>query len=308
MARSVSFERVCVIDLIGDRHVVRIGRVREYIASVTYAILLAVFLCLQVHVPDSHLFAREFWGLILVATVVAAWWGSLLELLTISLVGAVVWCGLEVATDGNWSLVILTNVWRLSMAVLLMLLSCWARRELGTARASARIDPLTQLSNRRAIFESIDAELERARRTGRSFAVALLDCDGFKAINDLQGHLAGDVALQRIAAGLRAQTRTYDAVGRLGGDEFVLVLSGTEADEVPLIFERLRNSLRIELAPSYPTLSFSLGVVTIRAIDVVGNASLDPTECLRQADEAMYAAKRSGDDRSCFRAVDGRDS
>ncbi|WP_010588023.1 GGDEF domain-containing protein [Schlesneria paludicola] len=273
--------------------------------SVGYGALWGVFALLWETRYASDGLMREFWGLILVATVVAAWWGSLRELLAISFIGAVVCCGLDSSSSENCWLIVATHIWWLSVSTALMLLSARARRELDAARASARVDVLTSLSNRRAILEILEAELERTRRSSRSFALALLDCDGFKAINDQQGHLAGDMALQRIAAALRAQTRTYDAVGRLGGDEFVLVLSGTEFDEIPLIFERLRSSLRIELAQTYPTLTFSLGVVTIRATDLLECPTLDPTECLRQADEAMYAAKRAGQDQSCFRVLNG---
>ena len=176
-------------------------------------------------------------------------------------------------------------------------LVAWLARlkgQLADAQRSARVDSLTGLPNRQALIEALNAELGRAKRFGRPFTLALLDCDGFKQINDLRGHLAGDEVLRRIGESLRRQTRPYDCAGRWGGDEFLIVLSEVDHHEAPLIAERLRAALRHNVERDHPSLTFSLGVVTLR------NADLNWQECVRKADEAMYAAKRVGRGRTRF--------
>ena len=283
-----------------------IGRVdapNTAIVILSYAAVWCTFTLLHCFRLIPVPWMAEAWGLILLATVFAGWFGPARVLLAIMGAGTIAWVAGD-AVESGWSgTMLLANTLRLVITVVLLLLSSWASKELAMARLSARIDALTDLSNRRAIFEFLDAEFGRTRRLDRSFAVALLDCDGFKSINDQQGHLAGDVALQRIATALRAHTRPYDGVGRLGGDEFVLILSETRSEEVPVIVERLRKALRVELNPMYPMLNFSIGVVTVDPRDLRQHPDFDPAECLRLADQAMYVAKRSGKGQSCIRTV-----
>ncbi len=195
---------------------------------------------------------------------------------------------------------------RATLNSLLILWTSRVRQNLERAQRSARIDSLTGLPNRQAILDALESELCRARRFRRPFSVAMLDGDGFKAINDQHGHLAGDRALQQIAAALRKQTRAYDHLGRFGGDEFVLILSEADVAEIPAVFERLRTALQNELNSEYPSLTFSIGVVTIRADRDLPSRPFDLFECLRQADEAMYVAKRSGRGQTCFQTYRDR--
>ena len=90
----------------------------------------------------------------------------------------------------------------------------------------ATIDALTGLHNRRYVCEDLNKALQRSRRTAHPFAVLLLDLDGFKAVNDLQGHHAGDVVLRAAAEALQSIVREGDVLGRYGGDEFLLVSYG----------------------------------------------------------------------------------
>ena len=122
----------------------------------------------------------------------------------------------------------------------------------------------------------------------------MLDCDGFKQINDLKGHLAGDELLRRVSEALRQNTRPFDCAGRWGGDEFLIVLSEVDHDDAQMIAERLRATMRHDVERDHPSLTFSLGVVTVL------NAPAEWQECLRRADEAMYTAKSLGPDQTRF--------
>jgi diguanylate cyclase (GGDEF)-like protein len=104
---------------------------------------------------------------------------------------------------------------------------------------AARRDPLTGLLNRRAVYEMAEHELARALRSGRPIAIAYLDLDDLKRVNDTDGHEAGDELISRFAAALRMATRESDLVGRFGGDEFVVVMPDTDYAAGVTAIERL---------------------------------------------------------------------
>ncbi|HEY2344767.1 MAG TPA: GGDEF domain-containing protein [Xanthomonadaceae bacterium] len=157
----------------------------------------------------------------------------------------------------------------------------------------AMLDPLTGISNRRALDESAADAIAVARRHGRGLAVLLVDADHFKQINDRYGHGAGDAALQALVATLQASLRPGDLLGRLGGEEFVVVLP--ESDEAGAFHaaERLRNAVaatEFTIQREPVPLRVSVGISLLEADD-------DLVTMLRRADSAMYVAKRSG--RNC---------
>lgn len=180
-------------------------------------------------------------------------------------------------------------------AVVLAILSGQVSAALRRERELARCDPLTHLPNRQALAEQLDAEIARSMRFQRPFTLVLIDCDGFKPLNDRHGHQAGDRFLQRLAEALRRSVRIYDLVSRLAGDEFVLILSEAGQAEAESILERVWATVRLELADDFPGVTFSAGAVTFPPGDH------DPGECLRQVDSVMYSAKRSGKNRTVFR-------
>src|SRR5260370_27362350 len=119
-------------------------------------------------------------------------------------------------------------------------------------------DPLTGLGNYRRLVEAIDAEVKRTGRTGRPFAVLLLDLDQLKKINDHYGHLIGSQALCRLADVLRVHCRAIDAAARYGGDEFVVILPETTAMAAKLVASRIRSRLAADSLE--PRLSASIVV------------------------------------------------
>lgn len=154
----------------------------------------------------------------------------------------------------------------------------------------AEVDELTGLPNRRAILEILNDAGARARG-GR--AIAMLDIDHFKRVNDRFGHAAGDAALVTFASTCTRVLRPGDVMGRLGGEEFLLVLERARAADLQPLFERMRAALQaspVEGMPPEERLSFSMG-----AVDLPQQADVDAA--LRAADEALYRAKARGRDR-----------
>ena len=150
-------------------------------------------------------------------------------------------------------------------------------------RAEARTDALTGLGNRRRWQEELPLEVERARRSGAGLAVALLDLDRLKQVNDTAGHRAGDDLLQAVAASFDTHLRAVDLVARIGGDEFAAALPDTSAETAHDALERLRTSL-----PSGATCSVGLALWD-------GLESAD--DLVQRADDALYRAKADGRDR-----------
>ena len=157
------------------------------------------------------------------------------------------------------------------------------------AQMMAVTDPLTGLGNYRRLLDVLGAEIERSGRTGRPFAVLLLDLDGLKKINDRCGHLAGSRALCRLGDVLRFSCRAIDTAARYGGDEFAVILPETTARAAGFVASRIRN--RLATNREQPPLSATIGVAgypqdgeTIEAL-------------LRTADRELYGMKNCGADR-----------
>jgi diguanylate cyclase (GGDEF)-like protein/putative nucleotidyltransferase with HDIG domain len=157
---------------------------------------------------------------------------------------------------------------------------------------AARTDALTSLANRRGFRELLDLELERSRRGETEMTVLVGDLDRFKAVNDRSGHQVGDVALQRVARLLNEGKRQVDSAARVGGEEFALILPDSGADGAFVLAERLRSALAGEFAEDSVAITISFGLATYPEHGETA-ASL-----LRAADEALYAAKDSGRNRT----------
>ena len=170
---------------------------------------------------------------------------------------------------------------------------------------ASRVDTKTGLLNAGTWEREAATEVARAVRTHTSLAVALIDIDHFKAVNDSFGHLAGDRALRTVARALLIFLREYDLVGRFGGEEFALLLPQAKALDAYRIAERIRahiGSMPITVsddADAEPVrLSISIGVAALGARwDSSSGAQL--TELLAAADGALYQAKRNGRNQVC---------
>ena len=156
------------------------------------------------------------------------------------------------------------------------------------ARHLSQHDALTALPNRTHFCAQLEAALNVAREQGQSVVVLYLDLDGFKQINDQHGHAVGDEVLRIVAARLSRSLRSHDVVGRLGGDEFACLLTGMQAEQLPLLADKLMLAVTAPLA---------LGPLTLHTAPSMGLARFpqdgeDVGSLLRHADAAMYRAKR----------------
>jgi diguanylate cyclase (GGDEF)-like protein len=159
-------------------------------------------------------------------------------------------------------------------------------RMLDRLEQMANTDELTGLGNRRAWGQELRREMERSRRGGGRFAVALLDLDRFKDYNDRHGHPAGDQLLRQAASQWRTRLRLVDTLCRYGGEEFVVLLPDCPEKEATTVIERIRSA-----TPMGQTLS---GGIVRWDGDETAEALIE------RVDRALYAAKRAGRDRSVF--------
>lgn len=165
-------------------------------------------------------------------------------------------------------------------------------------RHQATHDMLTGLPNRTLFHDRLNTAMQRAADGGHGFALALLDIDGFKGINDSYGHPAGDALLQAIAARLKLNLRVGDTVARLGGDEFALIID--QLTDTPVLLERCEQ-LGAGLAEPYP-LSGRQGSFVAHVSASIGIARWSPQTAsdealIQAADRALYQAKEGGKNR-----------
>jgi len=160
----------------------------------------------------------------------------------------------------------------------------------------AATDPLTGLYNRRFLDKRLDEELNRGLRHQLGFTIMVIDLDNFKLYNDLCGHLAGDQALKRVAALLKASARKIDIVARYGGEEFLVILPGTSKKEANFVAERIRRAIESESFPGeiklpQRSLTASIGLSSFPRDGETVSALINA------ADVALYRAKNQGRNR-----------
>ena len=156
---------------------------------------------------------------------------------------------------------------------------------------AATHDGLTGLLNRPAVLEFLNNDVARRRHAGETVAVLFIDLDGLKPLNDTYGHEAGDAAILATALALSHATSNCDVVGRLGGDEFLVVLCHIHSCEADAVVRRIRQSVsdcRIPVTGQMVPLEASVGIALAQC-----DQDTDPMMLVRQADEAMYSAKKA---------------
>jgi diguanylate cyclase (GGDEF)-like protein/putative nucleotidyltransferase with HDIG domain len=158
---------------------------------------------------------------------------------------------------------------------------------------AAHRDSLTELLNRRGFEEVFDVEVERARRAGASLSLIVGDLDAFKRINDEHGHAAGDAALQRVAHTIASAKRGFDSAARIGGEEFAVLAPGSDEHGAYMLAERIRAAIE-----AGDGVSISFGIATF---PLHGESS---EALLRAADQALYAAKRLGRNRTVISSAE----
>lgn len=163
------------------------------------------------------------------------------------------------------------------------------------AQRAALRDTLTGLPNRALLEDRISQALARARRSGEAFALLVVDLDGFKGVNDIRGHEAGNAVLRSIARRLEATVRETDTVARIGGDEFVVLSLATCSDEeAAALAGRLRNALRRSYRVDGGLIELDASV----GWALFPQDGLTPNDLLARADGQMYATKRDTSEES----------
>ena len=162
----------------------------------------------------------------------------------------------------------------------------------------ARTDELTGLPNRRAFGERLSGEVARARRSGTPLALAILDLDGFKGVNDQHGHATGDRVLCAVSDALRATVREGELLARVGGEEFGWILPGADLRGGRRGGRARAGGGRRGARPGVEPSTISVGVSVLAGAD-------DASDLQRAADTALYQAKEGGRDRVTA-ADDGR--
>jgi diguanylate cyclase (GGDEF)-like protein len=170
--------------------------------------------------------------------------------------------------------------------------------------AQSRVDAKTGLLNVSTWEREAEGELSRSVRTRSPVALALVDIDHFKRVNDTYGHLVGDRILKAISEALTGQSRDYDRAGRFGGEEFVLLLAQTGWDDACTIAERLRGFIAgmkvpVDDRPEAPSISVT---ISIGVTAMAQGESYELTDLLAAADSAMYAAKQAGRNQVAYAA------
>ncbi|MCC6535495.1 MAG: diguanylate cyclase [Burkholderiales bacterium] len=161
---------------------------------------------------------------------------------------------------------------------------------------AALLDSLTGIPNRRYAMDRIQQEWSAAERSARPLACMLIDVDHFKPINDTYGHDVGDMVLQRVAEVLKHTARAQDVICRIGGEEFLVVCPDTDAAAAAPCAERLRHAVG--------GLRIQIGNVCLHVTISVGVAAMDgsmrgPDSMIKASDQAVYAAKQAGRNRTC---------
>jgi diguanylate cyclase (GGDEF)-like protein len=161
----------------------------------------------------------------------------------------------------------------------------------------ASVDSLTQVANRRHIKNMLRDEASRAKRTGTTYSVIMLDIDHFKKVNDTLGHAVGDDVLRAVAKTCAATLRQVDRVGRIGGEEFLVVLPDASPSDAVQVAERVRKEVaNLTFAQKDLKITISLGVASCD-----GKGSVP--ELLERADQALYDAKDSGRNKTCSHQI-----
>lgn len=221
---------------------------------------------------------------------VTAWVSGRRPALVLSVASAAVWmlAAHQAGFPASHPVVPYWNAFvRLTFFVVVVVLLDALRAALMRERMLSRTDPVTGASNARSFLEAATAEVIRARRAGRPFAVVYLDLDDFKTINDRLGHEAGDRLLALVAQTLSQAVRRSDTVARLGGDEFAMLLPETDADGATAVLAKALASLEASIPAGNPV-TFSAGAVVCPP----GTASVE--SLLAAADALMYRKKRAG--------------
>jgi two-component system cell cycle response regulator len=158
------------------------------------------------------------------------------------------------------------------------------------------IDGLTQIYNKRYLYEALDRELIRGRRHERELSILMFDIDHFKRINDVHGHLAGDYVLKEVARVVQARIRRDEVFARYGGEEFAIILPETPLSGAVALAESLRQKVADN---AFVFQADSIKVTISLGAALMEEGDRTASDLIKRADEKLYQAKRTGRNRVC---------
>ncbi len=202
-------------------------------------------------------------------------------------------------TYSNPSIYVWNAVLRLGFYLVVSRLGSTVKREYKLNQELARTDYLTGATSFRYFYELAKIELSRSQRYKRSFTLAYIDLDNFKAVNDHLGHSTGDRVLRAVSDAIRRQVRPTDILARMGGDEFALLMPETDEGAAKTVINRIHSSLVNEMLKNGWMVTFSVGVVTCLAPP----KTVD--DLVKMADGAMYAVKTDRKNGVIYRTYPG---
>ena len=227
----------------------------------------------------------------LIPSAIAAWYIGRNSGFFISFVSMAVWVITNFAAGETFSKEII-RYWNASFRLFVFIIIIQLLEEFKLAlhheRLVSHTDHLTGIPNSREFYIQANEELLRATRSKLPIAVAYIDVDSFKRINDQFGHAEGDFTLRVIAQTLACSVRQTDTIARIGGDEFAILLPNTDLNGTMAVMNKVQNKLMEEMMQTKSNATFSIGVITF----TVPPASVD--ELLQKADEVMYKVKSKG--------------
>jgi diguanylate cyclase (GGDEF)-like protein len=267
-----------------------------------FVVTFALFLVGVIGLVDYRIGAEVSFGIFyLIPIALGAWWGGFPQGILLSLAGAAEWHVIDLCQSPEvalhmrlWNAVV-----RFILFAITSILLSRLRAVLVREHVLARTDPLTGAANARTFYEMADLEVRRFRRTGRSFTLAYLDLDNFKAVNDGWGHSAGDDLLRRVAETIQEHTRSNDLVARLGGDEFALLLPETDAAGGTAAVAKMRDALLRRACEDGWPITYSIGAATFL------RPPQDVDAMVRHVDSLMYRVKRGGKNQLLHEVVEG---
>nr|WP_153821838.1 GGDEF domain-containing protein [Polyangium spumosum] len=158
------------------------------------------------------------------------------------------------------------------------------------------IDGLTQIYNKRYLYEALEREIIRGRRHDRDLAILMFDIDHFKRINDVHGHLAGDYVLKEVARVVQSRIRRDEVFARYGGEEFSIVLPETSLEGAVALGETLRQKVADN---AFVFQADSIKVTISLGVAILQESDRSAQDLIKRADEKLYQAKRTGRNRLC---------
>lgn len=227
----------------------------------------------------------------IIPIMLATWYGGRFAGLTIMVISASIWLGVDLATGSGYS-TLFVPLWntlvRLTFFLIILQLLLALQRKLKLEENFADTDALTGLANRRFFQEQLDREYARVLRYPEPFTIAYFDLDNFKQVNDTMGHNVGDELLKAVSETLSASIRRSDYAARLGGDEFAVLFPSLEKESAVSALAALRNDLLLAMQKSDWLVTFSIGVVTF-------SKTMDSSrDMIKKVDDVMYEVKKSG--------------